>query len=155
MDMRNWLPTTRKELEQRGWEWVDVILFSGDAYVDHPSFGVSVIGRVLEAEGLRVAIVAERVGGQVKETVGIENLISVPYTTGQALAGNLRKHLDAYQIAVFDNRQIESFMLEGQEKVLRVKGGEIFRAPALIVATGAPSFVTTVGSTNSSVTPFS
>ena len=45
--------------------------------------------------------------------------------------------MDAYQIAVFDNRQIESFMLEGQEKVLRVKGGEIFRAPALIVATGA------------------
>ena len=59
MDMRNWLPTTRKELEQRGWEWVDVILFSGDAYVDHPSFGVSVIGRVLEAEGLRVAIVPQ------------------------------------------------------------------------------------------------
>ena len=71
---------------------------------------------------------AGRIGGQVNETVGIENLISVPYTTGQALAGDLRKHLDAYQIAVFDNRQIESFMLEGQEKVLRVKGGEIFRA---------------------------
>ena len=88
-------------------------------------------------KGLKVAIVAGRIGGQVNETVGIENLISVPYTTGQALAGDLRKHLDAYQIAVFDNRQIESFMLEGQEKVLRVKGGEIFRAPALIVATGA------------------
>lgn len=88
-------------------------------------------------KGLKVAIVAGRIGGQVNETVGIENLISVPYTTGQALAGDLRKHLDAYQIAVFDNRQIESFMLEGQEKVLRVKGGEIFRALALIVATGA------------------
>ena len=48
------MPTTRKELEQRGWEWVDVILFSGDAYVDHPSFGVAVIGRVLEAEGIPV-----------------------------------------------------------------------------------------------------
>ena len=53
------LPTTRKEMEQRGWTQADVILFSGDAYVDHPSFGVAVIGRILEAEGLRVAIVPQ------------------------------------------------------------------------------------------------
>ncbi|MCD7710642.1 MAG: YgiQ family radical SAM protein [Porphyromonadaceae bacterium] len=57
LEIERWLPTSRKELERRGWEWVDVILFSGDAYVDHPSFGASVIGRVLEAEGLRVALV--------------------------------------------------------------------------------------------------
>lgn len=55
----NWLPTTKKEMEIRGWDWVDVILFSGDAYVDHPSFGAAVIGRTLEAEGLRVAIVPQ------------------------------------------------------------------------------------------------
>ena len=55
----DWLPTTKKELEIRGWDYLDVILFSGDAYVDHPSFGVAVIGRVLEAEGLRVAIVPQ------------------------------------------------------------------------------------------------
>ena len=55
----NWLPTTKKEVEARGWDYLDVILFSGDAYVDHPSFGAAVIGRVLEAEGLRVAIVQE------------------------------------------------------------------------------------------------
>ncbi|MDL2244486.1 YgiQ family radical SAM protein [Parabacteroides sp. OttesenSCG-928-J18] len=54
-----WLPTTKKEMEARGWDWVDVILFSGDAYVDHPSFGAAVIGRILEAEGLRVAIVPQ------------------------------------------------------------------------------------------------
>jgi uncharacterized radical SAM protein YgiQ len=54
-----WLPVTRKEVEARGWDCVDVILFSGDAYVDHPSFGVAVVGRVLEAEGLRVAIVPQ------------------------------------------------------------------------------------------------
>lgn len=54
-----WLPTTRKELEIRGWDAVDVVIFSGDAYVDHPSFGAAVIGRVLEAEGLRVAIVPQ------------------------------------------------------------------------------------------------
>ncbi|WP_455628016.1 YgiQ family radical SAM protein [Parabacteroides chinchillae] len=54
-----WLPTTKKEVELRGWDYVDVILFSGDAYVDHPSFGAAVIGRILEAEGLRVAIVPQ------------------------------------------------------------------------------------------------
>lgn len=53
------MPTTKKEVEARGWDYVDVILFSGDAYVDHPSFGAAVIGRVLEAEGLRVAIVPQ------------------------------------------------------------------------------------------------
>lgn len=57
--MNIWLPTTKKEVETRGWDYLDVILFSGDAYVDHPSFGASVIGRTLEAEGLRVAIVPQ------------------------------------------------------------------------------------------------
>ena len=55
----DWLPTTRKEAEMRGWNEMDVVLFSGDAYVDHPSFGAAVIGRLLEAEGLRVAIVPQ------------------------------------------------------------------------------------------------
>jgi len=55
----NWLPTTRKELEQREWDEVDVIIFTGDAYVDHPSFGAAVIGRVIQDEGLRVAIVPQ------------------------------------------------------------------------------------------------
>ncbi len=54
-----WLPTTKKEAEVRGWDELDVILFSGDAYVDHPSFGVAVIGRTIEAMGLRVGIVAQ------------------------------------------------------------------------------------------------
>ena len=57
--LTDFLPTTRKEMELRGWDEVDVILFSGDAYVDHPSFGAAVIGRILEAEGLRVAIVPQ------------------------------------------------------------------------------------------------
>ncbi len=57
--MLQFLPTTKKECEQRGWTQLDVILFSGDAYVDHPSFGAAVIGRVLEAQGLRVAIVPQ------------------------------------------------------------------------------------------------
>lgn len=57
--LTDWLPTTLKEAEMRGWNELDVIIFSGDAYVDHPSFGAAVIGRLLEAEGLRVAIVPQ------------------------------------------------------------------------------------------------
>lgn len=57
--LTDWLPTTKKEIELRGWDSVDVILFSADAYVDHPSFGAAVIGRTLEAAGYRVAIVPQ------------------------------------------------------------------------------------------------
>ncbi len=55
----SWLPTSVKEMKARGWDYVDVVLFSGDAYVDHPSFGAAVIGRTLEAAGFRVAIVPQ------------------------------------------------------------------------------------------------
>ncbi len=58
-NIQQWLPTTKKEVEQRGWNSIDVILFSGDAYVDHPSFGAAVIGRLLESLGLKVAIVPQ------------------------------------------------------------------------------------------------
>ena len=54
-----WLPTTRKEMDHLGWEQADVILFTGDAYIDHPSMGTAVIGRVLEAHGYKVAIVPQ------------------------------------------------------------------------------------------------
>ena len=57
--LTDFLPTTQKELKLLGWDEVDIVLFSGDAYVDHPSFGAAVIGRVMEAEGLRVAIVPQ------------------------------------------------------------------------------------------------
>ena len=140
-------------------------------------------------KGLSVAVVAERIGGQVKETVGIENLISVPETTGTQLADNLRLHMRQYPIDLLEHRRIEKVMIEGNEKVLstvgienlisvpettgtqladnlrlhmrqypidllehrRIEkvtiegnekvlstaGGEIFKAPAVIVATGA------------------
>lgn len=57
--LTDWIPTTKKEVELRGWNELDVILFSGDAYVDHPSFGCAVIARTLEMQGLRVAIVPQ------------------------------------------------------------------------------------------------
>ncbi|MBE6221108.1 MAG: YgiQ family radical SAM protein [Rikenellaceae bacterium] len=53
------LPTTIKEVRALGWDYIDVILFTGDAYIDHPSFGAAVVGRLLEAEGYRVAIVPQ------------------------------------------------------------------------------------------------
>ncbi|MEP3838307.1 MAG: YgiQ family radical SAM protein [Algibacter sp.] len=59
LKLSDWLPTTNKEVKIRGWEALDVILFSGDAYVDHPTFGPAVIGRMLESFGLRVAIVPQ------------------------------------------------------------------------------------------------
>lgn len=58
-DLKKYLPTTKKELQLRGWDEVDVILFSGDAYIDHPAFGAAVIGRVLEHAGYKVAIVPQ------------------------------------------------------------------------------------------------
>lgn len=57
--LTDFLPTTKKEVELRGWNQLDVILFSGDAYVDHPAFGAAVIGRVLESKGFKVAIVPQ------------------------------------------------------------------------------------------------
>ncbi len=59
LDISQWLPITRKEVLNRGWDQLDVIIISGDAYVDHPAFGSAVIGRILEDEGLRVAIVPQ------------------------------------------------------------------------------------------------
>lgn len=88
-------------------------------------------------KGLNVAIVAERIGGQVKETVGIENLISVPETTGSQLADNLRTHIQRYPIDVLEHRRIEKVEIENNQKILSTAKGEKFIAPAVIVATGA------------------
>ena len=58
-DLLSYLPTTKKETDLRGWDEVDIVFFTGDAYIDHPSFGAAVLGRVLEAAGYRVAIVPQ------------------------------------------------------------------------------------------------
>ncbi len=55
----DWLPITKKEVEKRGWKELDVIIVSGDAYVDHPSFGTAVIGRIIESEGFKVGIIPQ------------------------------------------------------------------------------------------------
>jgi len=58
-DPARWLPTTRDEMEARGWDYVDVILVTGDAYVDHPAFGTAVVSRLIEREGFRIAVLAQ------------------------------------------------------------------------------------------------
>ncbi len=91
----------------------------------------------LARKGLRTAVVAGRIGGQVQDTMDIENLISVPLTTGPKLAAALRTHMEQYDLSLFDNRRILSAELEGFPKRLTTDGGEVFEAPALIIATGA------------------
>src|SRR4030042_6860975 len=59
ISLMSFLPLSRNEMKKRGWDALDVILVSGDAYVDHPSFGPAVIGRVLEKKGFRVGIIAQ------------------------------------------------------------------------------------------------
>ena len=55
----DWLPLTKKEVEKRGWDELDVVMISGDAYVDHPAFGTAVVSRIMEDEGFKVGIVAQ------------------------------------------------------------------------------------------------
>ena len=59
VDRNPFLPVSKADMEARGWDWYDFLIINGDAYVDHPSFGAAVIGRILEAEGLRVAIIPQ------------------------------------------------------------------------------------------------
>jgi NADH-dependent peroxiredoxin subunit F len=88
-------------------------------------------------KGLRTALVAQRLGGQVQETVGIENLISVVYTEGRRLAADLEKHLRKYAIDLLDNRKVEQILDQGKQKEVRLQGGEVLHASSLIIATGA------------------
>ncbi len=88
-------------------------------------------------KGLSVAMVADRVGGQLNETVGIENMISITHTTGSILTANLRDHLGQYSVAVYENRKIEGLLEVDGKKHLVTAGGETFVAPALVIATGA------------------
>jgi alkyl hydroperoxide reductase subunit F len=87
-------------------------------------------------KGLKTAILAEKIGGQVNETKGIENMISIPYTEGPQLAADLFKHLDAYPIDILENRHVEQIE-KGDRISMSIKGGERIRTGALIAATGA------------------
>lgn len=89
-------------------------------------------------KGLKVTMVADRIGGQVKDTQGIENLISVPYTTGNELANNFHTHIKAYPITVKENVTVKS-LTENADNIFQVtlSTGESFETRSVIVATGA------------------
>ncbi len=87
-------------------------------------------------KGLAVTLIADRIGGQVKDTMGIENLISVPRTTGPELAGALHNHLNDYDVTVKEHLRVTS-VEQGNVKKLTLSSGEVITTRTLIVATGA------------------
>ena len=88
-------------------------------------------------KGLRTAIIAEKMGGQVQDTKGIENLISVKYTEGTHLAAQLAQHISVYDIKVLEHRKVKSINPEAQLKQIELSTGESLKTKSLIVATGA------------------
>jgi alkyl hydroperoxide reductase subunit F len=92
-------------------------------------------------KGLKTAIVAERVGGQLRDTKGIENMISMTYTEGPKLAAQLAEHLASYPVQVFEHRRVHHIGEPGKDPVgarhIRLESGETLDAKAVIVATGA------------------
>ena len=87
-------------------------------------------------KGLKVTVIADRFGGQVKDTMGIENLISVPKTTGPELVGNLAEHMKDYDITLKEHVRVESIE-KGNIKTLTLSSGEQIKTKTIIVATGA------------------
>ena len=87
-------------------------------------------------KGLKTALLAERFGGQVQDTKGIENLIGVKYTEGPQLAAQLSQHIDEYPVTKFEHRRVET-IVDGKEKLIKLEGGEYITAKAIIVTSGA------------------
>jgi alkyl hydroperoxide reductase subunit F len=88
-------------------------------------------------KGLKTAVIAQRFGGQVQDTLGIENLVSVTHTEGPKLAADLVQHMRAYPIELLEHRKVEELDATGIKKEIRLKGGERLSADVVIVATGA------------------
>ena len=121
-------------------------LATGDAEHLLPTQDVTVIGAgpagvaaaIYSArKGLAVTLVADRIGGQVKDTMGIENLISVSKTTGSELSGALQNHMRDYQITQKEYVWVDQVTTEGNLKVVKLNTGELIKTKTIIVATGA------------------
>ena len=87
---KDYLPISREDMERRGWEQCDFVYVSGDAYVDHPSFGTAIISRVLESRGFRVGIIAQP-DWRDKRSVQVLGRISSPTAWGSAPSWRLRR----------------------------------------------------------------
>ena len=94
-DRYEFLPISKEDMEERGWYWYDFLLVTGDAYVDHPSFGIAVIARVLESAGMRVAILAEP---DVKNA-GAFLAMGKPRYAVMITAGNIDSMVSNYTVA--------------------------------------------------------
>ena len=88
-------------------------------------------------KGLKVTMVADRIGGQVKDTVGIENLISVPKTTGTELTGNMMSHMNDYDITKKEHLRVDKIEKGDKTKKLHLSTGEVIETKTIIIATGA------------------
>ncbi|OQW51016.1 MAG: alkyl hydroperoxide reductase subunit F [Proteobacteria bacterium SG_bin7] len=110
--------------------WFDVVVLGGG-----PAGASAAIYSA--RKGLKTAVLAERIGGQVQETKGIENLISVPYTEGPQLSAQIAKHMAEYPIKIFEQRRVRTVKSENGEKFLQLEGGGHLKTQALVIATGA------------------
>ncbi|AFY02139.1 alkyl hydroperoxide reductase subunit F [Bdellovibrio bacteriovorus] len=88
-------------------------------------------------KGLSTAMITEKIGGQVQETKGIENLIGVTYTEGPALAAQLNQHIASYPVKVLENRRVKKIHTENKVKAIELESGEHLTADSIIVTTGA------------------
>jgi alkyl hydroperoxide reductase subunit F len=88
-------------------------------------------------KGLKTALLTEKIGGQVQETRGIENLISVPYTEGPKLSAQLAQHVGAYPVHVLEHRRVKTINKDVEPKTIELESGETLSARQIIVATGA------------------
>lgn len=120
-------------------------ILSGDKKEQLPLQDVTVIGGgpagiasaiYAARKGLNVTMIADRIGGQVKDTVGIENLISIPKTTGTELTGNMLAHLNDYEVTVKEFLRVDKIE-KGDTKKLHLSSGEVIETKTVIVATGA------------------
>jgi alkyl hydroperoxide reductase subunit F len=88
-------------------------------------------------KGLKTALLAERIGGQVQDTKGIENLISIIYTEGPKLSAQLYEHMSAYPIVLFEQRRVADVKVEDNNKIIILSSGEKLSTESLIITTGA------------------
>ena len=102
--LTDWLPTTKKEVELRGWDELDVFLFSGDAYVDHPSFGTAIISRLLESRGYKVGIIPQP-DWRKKESIQV---FGEPRLGFLVSAGNMDSMVNHYTVSK-KHRQKDSY----------------------------------------------
>ena len=145
-ELFEFLPVSKEDMESRGWWWYDFLIVTGDAYVDHPSFGPTVIARVLEAEGYRVAILAQPDWHSADAFLAMGR----PRLGAMLCSGNLDSMVAHYTAA--KKPRSEDFYSPGKKAGLRPDHAVIVYANRVREAAGlrrccAVSHITTIGTT--------